>query len=146
MIYKINILSKHFCFLILFTVFTSCISKTKRNNDVSDEEFSNMSFKHKAYSFGKINIKKSVCAVFEFSNTGKNPLLIKEVTTSCGCTVPEWYKGIIKPNESGEIKIIYDAKYPGRFNKTVTVFYNGKDSPIKLTIKGEVPYPQKQKY
>ncbi|WP_394368018.1 DUF1573 domain-containing protein [Flavobacterium undicola] len=71
------------------------------------------------------------------------PLLIKDVNTSCGCTVPEWYKGIIKPNKNGEIKIVYDAKYPGRFNKTITVFYNGKDSPINLTIKGEVPYPKK---
>ncbi|WP_074517205.1 DUF1573 domain-containing protein [Flavobacterium glycines] len=34
------------------------------------------------------------------------------------------------------MKIVYDSKYPGRFNKTIKVVYNGKNSPIKLTIKG----------
>ena len=59
--------------------------------------------------------------------------------------MPVWPKEIIEPNESGEIKIVYDAKYPGRFNKTITVVYNGKDSAIELTIKGEVSYPEEEK-
>jgi hypothetical protein len=105
----------------------------------------NITFKQKTYNFGKIPVEKSVSTVFEFSNTGKKTLLIKEVSTSCGCTVPKWSKEKIAPNETGEVSIVYDAKYPGRFNKTIIVVYNGKDSPIKLTIKGEVPYPAKEK-
>lgn len=104
-----------------------------------------MTFKQNEHDFGNISSKKSVSTLFEFSNAGEMPLLIKEVKTSCGCTVPEWSKEIIQSNESGEIKILYDAKYPGRFNKTITVFYNGKNSPQVLTIKGEVPYPEEEK-
>ncbi|QTD38549.1 DUF1573 domain-containing protein [Polaribacter batillariae] len=57
-------------------------------------------------------------------------------------TIPEYPKGIIKPSERGEIKVVYDTKYPGRFNKTIAVFYNSKGSPKILTIKGEIPYPK----
>ncbi|AUC24022.1 hypothetical protein BTO15_07535 [Polaribacter sejongensis] len=103
---------------------------------------SNISFKAELYDFGVIPSKKEATAIFNFSNTGENPIVIKDVKATCGCTVPEYPKKIIKTGEGGEIRVIYDAKYPGRFNKTITVFYNGKDSPKKLIIKGKVPYPK----
>lgn len=131
--------------LILIICCVSCISKSKEKNQVSDGKLTEMIFKHKEYDFGEIPMGKGVSTVFKFLNTGKNPLLIKKVTTTCGCTVPEWPKKIINPNQNGEIKIVYDAKYPGRFNKTITVVYNGKDSPQQLTIKGEIPYPEEEK-
>jgi hypothetical protein len=34
--------------------------------------------------------------------------------------------------------VVFDAKEHGHFNKTISVFYNGKDSPIKLINKGEM--------
>lgn len=117
---------------------------SRTNSNVANTKLTNMSFKNKVHDFEEILAGKSVSTLFEFSNTGESPLLIKEVTTSCGCTVPEWPKEVIQPNGKGTIKIVYDAKYPGRFNKTVTVVYNGKNSPLELTIKGEVPYPKKE--
>ena len=75
---------------------------------------------------------------FLCKNTGKHPLLIQHVETSCGCTQPQWPKHPIKPNDSAEIKVSYDAKYPGRFLKTITVFCNTQKGMIKLKIKGEV--------
>lgn len=120
------------------------MSKTQTKDDVVITEITNMTFKQKEHDFGEIPMGKSVSTLFKFSNAGESPLLIKEVTTSCGCTVPEWPKEIIEPNKKGEIKIVYDAKYPGLFNKTITVVYNGKDSPLELTIKGKVSYPEKK--
>jgi hypothetical protein len=144
MIYRSSILSKYFCLLILIVSCVSCISRTQEKDDVSGGELTNITFKQSEYDFGKIPAEKSVSTVFEFSNTGESPLLIKGVTTSCGCTVPKWSKEMIAPNEAGKIIIVYDAKYPGRFDKKITVVYNGKDSPLELTIKGEVPYPTKK--
>ena len=120
----------------------SCTSRTQTKEVHQENELTIMTFKKELHDFGKIASGKSVSNVFAFSNTGDSPLLIKEVTTSCGCTVPKWTKDVIKPNKSGEIKIVYDANYPGRFNKTITVFYNGKHSPKTLTIKGEVIYSE----
>ena len=137
-------MSKPIYWFILTIVCISCDSKTQKKEDAVLDELTNMTFTNKSYDFGEISAGKSVSTLFEFSNTGENPLLIKEVTTSCGCTVLEWPKQTIQPNEKGTIKIVYDAKYPGRFNKTIMVVYNGNDSPLELTIKGEVPYPEKE--
>jgi len=126
---------KYIYHLVFLITIISCDSKEQKLKDTT------VSFQKETYNFKEIPAKEEVSALFTFTNTGKGPLQIKDVKTSCGCTVPEWTKEKIKPNEKGEIKVIYDAKYPGRFNKTITVFYNGKDAPQELIIKGEVAYP-----
>ena len=79
--------------------------------------------------------------VFTVQNTGKSPLLIQNVETSCGCTLPEWTKHPVKPGKSGEVRVTYDAEYPGRFHKTITVYAN-VESPIRLTVSGEVEFEE----
>lgn len=98
-------------------------------------------FNEREYDFSSIVLTKKVEYNFIFSNTGKTPLIISNVKTSCGCAVPEWPREPIKPGEKGEIKVRYDAASPGFFHKTITVHYNGKDSPVQLSIKGQVEYP-----
>lgn len=141
---KYGITSKYSYSLILIALCSSCVSKTQEKDNLTNNIMTNMTFKQIEQDFGKIPIGKSVSILFKFSNTGANPLLISKVTTSCGCTVAEWPKDIIESNKKGEIKIVYDAKYPGSFDKTITVVYNGKNSPQQLVIKGNVPYPEKE--
>ncbi|MDY7396730.1 DUF1573 domain-containing protein [Aureibaculum sp. 2210JD6-5] len=123
--------------LILILILFSYCSKKNASIQRTTIEFAN-----NIHDFGSIKSKQYANAIFSFSNSGNNPLIITDVKTTCGCTVPEYPKEPLLPNEKGEIKVIYDAKYPGRFNKTITVFYNGKDSPKTLAIKGEVAYPK----
>lgn len=99
-------------------------------------------FEKEKYDFGTIPFKKEASVLFEFTNPGKTMLIINDVKTSCGCTVPEWSKEPIRPGRKGQITIKYDADFPGVFHKTVEVFYNGVDSPYMLGIKGEVEYPE----
>lgn len=75
---------------------------------------------------------------FKFKNTGKEPLIIYSATGSCGCTVPTWPKEPIKPGETGAIKVHYDTKRVGNFEKTITVASNGKAPSKTLKIKGIV--------
>jgi hypothetical protein len=42
------------------------------------------------------------------------------------------------PVKQGEIKVTYDAKEPGRFTKTVTVYHNGENGMDVLEIRGTV--------
>ncbi len=93
------------------------------------------------HSFGTLSFKKETGYSFQFSNPGKVPLVINDVKTSCGCTVPEWPRKPVKPGSTGEIKIKYDAASPGAFSKEITVHYNGTGSPAVLRIKGQVEYP-----
>lgn len=135
---------KQLYLFVLVIIMTSCISKTEKKDELNYDKLTTLTFKEKINDLGKLQIGKKLSTQFEFSNSGENMLIIKKVNTSCGCTAAKWSAGIIQPDEKGTIKIVYDAKYPGHFNKTITVFYNGKDSPVQLNIKGEVPYPKKK--
>ena len=98
--------------------------------------------KHIDMKFVRYKIAKDT--IFLITNTGDYPLIIKNVETSCGCTQPVWTKEPIKPGERGEVKVTYDAKYPGRFHKTISVFANVKNSPIELIIAGEVKFNEEE--
>ncbi|MDO5608912.1 MAG: DUF1573 domain-containing protein [Capnocytophaga sp.] len=77
--------------------------------------------------------------VFEFTNTGKAPLVITNVSSSCGCTVPSWTKEPVAPGAKGKIEVVYDTKRVGPIRKTITVLSNAKDNGQKtLRIKGTV--------
>jgi len=123
-------------FILLILVLMCACSSTTPRNDAS------VSFNTDKHDFGTILYKKEATYSFEFSNPGKTPLIINDVKTSCGCTVPEWSKAPIRPGKNGLIEIKYDAAFPGVFHKTVEVFYNGAGSPYSLEIKGEVKYPE----
>jgi len=99
-------------------------------------------FANKEHDFGTLPYKKESDHIFEFTNPGKTPLIITSVETSCGCTAADWSKEPVKPGKSGQITVKYDAAFPGAFQKTITVHYNGKDSPAVLKISGQVAYPE----
>tara|TARA_Y100001968_G_scaffold207187_1_gene190384 strand:+ start:1776 stop:2237 length:462 start_codon:yes stop_codon:yes gene_type:complete len=75
---------------------------------------------------------------FTFTNIGKEPLIISKCKGSCGCTVPECPKEPILPGESGTIKVNYDEKRVGTFNKSITITSNAKNTTKILKVKGKV--------
>jgi len=122
--------------ILLLIFLYGCAAPVARND-------ASVSFSNERHDFGKIAFMKEAVYSFEFTNPGKTMLMIYDVKTSCGCTVPEWPKEPIRPGRRGQITIKYDAAYPGAFHKTVEVIYNGLESPFSLEIKGEVEYPEK---
>jgi len=76
---------------------------------------------------------------FVITNIGTNPLVIQKVVASCGCTTPEWTRQPIPSGGTGKVTAIYDPKnYPGKFNKTLSVYTNSNPPVAVLVIKGEV--------
>ena len=78
--------------------------------------------------------------VFEFTNTGDAPLIITNVLSTCGCTVPTKPAGPIMPGKTGKIAVKYNMT-PGPIRKTLTVESNAvnyEDGRVPLKIKGEV--------
>jgi hypothetical protein len=90
------------------------------------------------HDFGKIKQNDPASVTFTVKNSGTTPLIITAAKSSCGCTVAEYTKEPIKPNESGVVKATYNSARVGVFTKTVTVTYDGIANPDILTIKGEV--------
>ena len=95
-------------------------------------------FTTETLDYGTVDYNSDGNREFKFKNIGKEPLIIQSATGSCGCTIPTPPKDPIKPGETGIIKVHYDTKRPGKFEKTVTVVSNAKSSPKIVKIKGEV--------
>jgi hypothetical protein len=79
---------------------------------------------------------------FEFTNTGDTPVIIQNVSASCGCTTPGWTKEPIAPGEKGEVKATYSPSGLSPFDKTLSVYTTGNPSFIVLHIKGQVVAPK----
>ena len=88
--------------------------------------------------FGEIKLEKAVVKQFEITNIGSAPLVIYDVTTSCGCTKVKYDKRPIKSKGKIKFSVTYDGDKVGLFKKTITVYCNIVDTYIKLTIYGDV--------
>jgi hypothetical protein len=83
---------------------------------------------------------------FIISNNSDKPLLIKNITSSCGCTTPQWTKKPIESGKTGTIDVTYNPLGRiGSFFKVVSVYTNQAVAPLSLTIKGVVVTAEKAK-
>lgn len=98
---------------------------------------STMTWDKSKHVFGSIEHKKAVIAEFTFTNSGKKPIAITKVGTTCGCTSPSYPKEPIKPGEKGTIKLRFDAVAPGFFKKAAKIHFT--DGTAKeIEIEGKV--------
>ncbi|MDR4509861.1 MAG: DUF1573 domain-containing protein [Candidatus Brocadiaceae bacterium] len=97
-------------------------------------------FEEISYDFGEIYTDETVKHVFKFKNIGNGELIIEKVKSSCGCTAALISKKTLKKGEEGEVDVTYrSGKYPGKANKTISVYSNDPENIIKkLTIKGNI--------
>lgn len=102
---------------------------------ISAQEFK---FDKEIIDYGKIDKGSNGERIFVFTNVGDQPLIIKNIQSSCGCTVPKKPEKPILPGEKGEIKVSYDTKRVGGFSKTITIYSNAKTPRKAIKIKGFV--------
>lgn len=98
-------------------------------------------FKTETIDYGTVNKDEdNGLRVFEFTNTGDKELVINDVKSSCGCTVPSKPTAPILPGKTGKIEVQYNMN-PGPISKTITVTSNATNKPegtILLKISGNV--------
>jgi hypothetical protein len=117
------------CAVILGFAFTA---------SAQDNEKAEFKFNEEKHDFGKIPQGTPVTTIFEFTNVGKEPLILTEVRPTCGCTIADYTKTPVKSGEKGIIKITYNAAVAAPFNKTIVVTSNAKTPQKYLNIVGEV--------
>jgi hypothetical protein len=101
----------------MFMVLLSC---SNRHGD-----FPIMNFEEKEYDFGTITEGQKVHKDFIFTNSGKTDLTISNAQGSCGCTVGDYPKKAIKPNEKSVIKVTFNSQGKhGKQEKSVTLSTN----------------------
>ena len=77
-------------------------------------------------------------AIFEIKNTGRFPLIIKKIETSCGCTDVKWNKAPLLPDQTEKIQITFTPNSLGHFSKTIRIFCNISSQTYTLKLSGFV--------
>ncbi|GAB3972945.1 hypothetical protein GCM10028806_25900 [Spirosoma terrae] len=91
------------------------------------------------YDFGTLTEGDTVEHVFKFTNTGEFPLIINNITASCGCTTPEWPREPVAPGAAGSIRVRFNSRgKSGEQNKTITVIANTDPAMTDLQFKALV--------
>lgn len=99
-----------------------------------------LQFNKSTFDFGNIPMVSSdKVAVFKFEYNGNEPITITNVSTSCGCSTPNWPKTPIKKGENGEINVVYNSKNKvGEFSEKFLVTTNISTKAYELNIIGRV--------
>jgi len=102
----------------------------------ADATVTEMSIDRTEHNFGTFPMAEKQECTFLLTNIGKSLLVIQDVTTSCGCTKVEYRKEPVRPGESIELKVSYEAEENGYFEKIITVFANLETSSVRLRVRG----------
>lgn len=118
-------------------------SPVSANQPTDTVNVAKMTFEETIYTFGTVEAGEIVTHTFEFTNTGKVPLLINDVRSTCGCTVPEWSEDLIYPGDSGAIEVRFNTtNMRNQQKKPVTITANTYPATTKLYLSGMVLEPQ----
>ncbi len=129
--------------LVLLIFIFACNQNDKNSQEINPDDTTKVEFTDKVFDFGTIIQGESVKHTYKFKNTGNKPLVINEVHSSCGCTVPSYSDEPIKPQSEGFIKVTFNsAGKSGNQYKVVTIVTNTNPDLNELVIKGTVKVPE----
>ncbi|MFL2607504.1 MAG: DUF1573 domain-containing protein [Flavobacteriaceae bacterium] len=127
----------------ILTLFIAFFSLTLLH---SQEKKPEISFEKTVIDYGTVNKGDNGVREFVFRNSGNAPLIISNVKSTCGCTIPKKPEKPILPGESEKIQVKYDTKRVGFIRKSITVTSNAASNPTTiLKIKGQVVENNQQK-
>lgn len=129
--------------ILISIIFIATVSCSEKSGKKPGKKAAEIEFKDTNHDFGELKFGGDGSCEFIFTNTGKSPLILDNVKSTCGCTVPEWTREPVNASATGKIRVIYDTHRPGAFSKTLIVYSNASNSPVRLFIKGKVlPYEE----
>lgn len=136
--------------------FTSCKENAAKKIDETNiaaaaerdavaSKFPVIEFDKKEHDFGEIEAKTPVETTFNYKNTGEAPLVITDIKSSCGCTVPQdWSRAPLLPGESGKFSVKFNGSGSNKVSKTITVTANTEKGSETVRITAFVkPDPNK---
>ena len=134
---------------LCMVAFTACkddaTSKIKEENvaeaaerDATAGEFPAISFAEEEHDFGTIINGTPVETKFSYTNTGDSPLVVSDIKSTCGCTVPsDWNKDPLAPGETAEFTVKFNGRgTPGnQVSKVITLTTNTESGKEQVKIK-----------
>ncbi len=112
-------------FIFLFALATFCKAE--------DTSIKSMQFQEIVYDFGEITQGTVVNHDFIFTNKSNQMLIINDVITTCGCTVPKYTKTPIQPDAKDKLTVSFNSKNKmGIQRKTITIKTNQGNYKIRI--------------
>ena len=97
--------------------------------------FPTISFDKTLHDFGEIENGTAVETVFSYTNSGRSPLVVTDIKSTCGCTVPQgWSKDPLMPGESSEFSVKFNGKGANKVSKTITLTTNTEKGREQVRI------------
>jgi hypothetical protein len=125
--------------LICFSFFEFCSCQSNHSNhpkiSSKNHNFPVFSFQSTLHDFGILNDGDTANYTFSFTNTGKMPLIIHDISTGCGCTVVKWSDKPVLPRDTSSIKVQFSKHHdPGEHLKQIIVNANTENPYTVLHI------------
>lgn len=144
---------------LCMVAFMSCkedaASKVKSENvavaaerDANAGNFPVLKLDKEIHDFGTIMNGTPVETVFKYTNTGNSMLVVSNIKSTCGCTVPSNYTKEVAPGETGQFTVKFNGKGNGKVSKSLTMTTNTEKGTqiVKITamVEQDPNAPQKQ--
>lgn len=99
-----------------------------------------LQFGRTEWNFGSIREESGpVAHSFEATNRGEHPEVILDVSSSCGCTKPEFTRRPVRPGETTTVTVRFNpAGQSGTIDRTLVVYGSGNQVIERLRITGRV--------
>lgn len=111
-----------------FTFYADIVSDNKDESILLNKP--QLKLERNSYDFGKAFEGEKLKLSLSFKNTGKDVLEIKDVKTSCGCTVASLSSKKLIPGQNGKLDIEFDTSdRQGKMARTITLFSNDPKDP-----------------
>lgn len=107
--------------------------------EAQSKPLTNVAISENTFDFGDIKKGEVKSHTYEITNTGTNPLIISQVSPTCGCTVSDFTKEPILPGQKGKITLKFNSEnFEGVVHKTANVFANVSKAPIALNFTANI--------
>lgn len=120
------------------------IPATASELEKTSEKYPEIYFEDTIITINNLVEGQTAVANFAFENIGDAPLVIADVSTSCGCTVAQnWPREPIHNGEKQIISVTFDSRQrPGENEKSIFVVTNANPSTTELKLKAWVIGPE----
>ena len=134
------------CIALLFASCNNSSAVSKDQEETISEStttetapITTLTFQNSSHDFGTTKEGSVISHLYSFTNKSDRVITITKANASCGCTVPNWPKDPIQPGETGDIYVEFNSTgKQGKQTKTVRVYTDVQEDPIKLSLTGTV--------
>ena len=130
------------CMLAMTSCKEDAASKVNSDNvaiaaerDANAGDLPTISFDKEVHDFGIIANGTPVETVFKYTNTGNSMLVVSNVKSTCGCTIPSDYTRQVAPGETGQFTVEFNGKGNGnKITKAITMTTNTEKGNEQVKI------------